>query len=307
MTGTRDEKKDDKKAAPKKSARKQELEDLRDDIRYLQVLYRDLKDKSPTKLLKVKALVASVPEGAQLLRLARRTGTKIAWGKNMADGLRGVTSPVNPKTKDDKHGWTRVDGLPKYKILLDPQAPVAEIAVTLAHELRHVWQNQRVEKNRILSMSPRVAVAYSRVLEGDARAFDAWFKARLEEKMQGRPRGEATPEDWKRAFDAFQKSADSGAYDGPQVGHIADIVGQVKKQVPEAPIAQKILSRLFNASARDGLKGLDKILVTGLSKKAAPYFKYKSEEALANEMVAHTRKRTRDRITRLESSIRHGK
>ena len=61
------------------------------------------------------------------------------------------------------------------------------------------------------------------------------------------------------------------------------------------------------SSAARGLRGVDQILVSGLSSQAAPYLQARDAEALADSVLRHAPAATRKKVARLEKTIRTGK
>jgi hypothetical protein len=251
------------------------------------------------KLEKILAVVRSVPEGAELLAHARQQKTRIALtDKKSIGGAKGMTTEKSPRRSSSLAASLADDAPKNYVVFLDEKLPLRTAVLVLVHELRHVWQAGRASFSPGVGASPRVAVAHERLLEGDAEAFAAMFKARLDKK----PFAKA---DWKKAFIAFQKSAGSRKYDALKLAGQAEIITRPKYLAPA--MRRSSLSMVFDTSAARGLRGVDQILVSGLSSQAAPYLQARDAEALADSVLRHAPAATRKKVARLEKTIRTGK
>lgn len=285
--------------------REKALQPLRDELARATALLAELEDTSYAKLRRVKRLVASVPEGAFLLKLASKTKTRISFNTAMKLGLAGVTKTIkfNLDFANDNH--LHITGKPRYRIMLDPLATVEEAAATLAHELRHLWQNTKLDHNRLVGTTPSLSVAHSRVTEGDARAFEAYFKARLKEQKEGKEPKEFSAAKWKRAFIKYQKSAISGSYDHDVVSSVSDSLKTAAKIENPKP-RKKFLTAIFNDSAKKALQNAEKVLVAGFNKNAKPYFEAGNKPKLAKKLVSYARPKTRQKLRKMEKAIRSG-
>lgn len=249
------------------------------------------------KLEKILAVVRSVPEGAALLEQARLQKTRIALTDSKSiGGAKGVTSEKTPRRSLAES--LVCDGPKRYTVLVDEKLPVRAAALVLVHELRHVWQAGFVSLSPGIGASPRVAVAHERLLEGDAEAFAAMFAARLDKKPF-----DAT--DWKKAFIAFQKSADARKYDAMKLAGQSEII--TRKNGMGADMHRRSLAMIFDTSAARGLRGIDRVLVSGVSGDATPYMRARDAEALADSVLRHAPAALRRKVARLEKTIRTGK
>lgn len=287
------------------NAREMALQPLRDKIASLQAALADVEDSSPAKMRRIRKLVASVPEGAALLKLAAETKTRITFSATMTPGLAGVTQPTGGELQFSPEGGIRLPEKSRYKIHIDPLSTTFEAAVTLAHELRHLWQNGKLESNRLVTTAPSLTLAYSRIVEGDARAFAAYFRARLEEKEAGLEPKPWTAAQWKRDFIAYQKDSISAHYDRTVLSATGKTLG-VAIKIPAPDKRQKFLTAIFNKSAAEALKNVDKILVAGFEEGAKPYLPFNSEAALAAKMVGYAKPATREKLRKMEKTIRTG-
>lgn len=285
--------------------REKVLQGLRDELARAQKLLAELEDTSYAKLRRVKKLVASVPEGAFLLKLAQKTGTRIYFSTQMKPGLAGVTKTTKMDVDIANDNHLHIIGKPHYKIVLDPLATVEEAAATLAHELRHLWQNTKLDKNRLVGNTPGLSLAHMRVAEGDARAFEAYFRMRLQEKKEGKAPKEVSPAKWKRAFIKYQKSPVSGIYDRDVLASAKDSL-KTTAAIGDPKSRKKFLSTIFNANARKGLENAEKVLVAGFNKNARPYFPARDKEKLAKKLVGYAKPKTRARLRKMEKAIKGG-
>lgn len=291
-----------------KDPRKEELDELRAHIRAMKGLLKELSDHTPGKLARVKKMVASVPEGAELLKLASKTKTRIGFGKDMKVRLAGLTETLSGRFNYSVKKGLRISGKPRYRVTLDAQMTEHELAVTLAHELRHVWQNVQLDKHRAVAGSPTHMVTVSRLAEGDARAFEAYFEQRLDEKLQEKPEKEFSVAKWKRAFLAFQKNkALSGSYDSGVVDSMGPAIRKLTKIEPDAKKLKKMLSGIFNPAAERDLKDATKILRAGLSKTAKPYMTFKNTKQVTRKITGYAKPTTRKKLRQMEKIIKTGK
>jgi len=294
-----------KKPQEPNPAREEALQGLRDELKAAQALLAELEDASYAKLRRVKRLVASVPEGAFLLKLAQKTKTRIYFNTHMQPGLAGVTKPTKMDLVYANDNHLHITGTPHYKIMLDPLATVEDAAAILAHELRHLWQNTKLDKNRLVSNSPELSLAQMRVAEGDARAFEAYFRQRLREKRDGREPEEFSPARWKQAFIKYQKSSISGEYDH---NVLSSAKGSLKTaaQIGDPKSRKKFLSTIFNQKAEKALDKSEKVLVAGFNKNAKPYFPARDKQKLAKKLAGYAKPKTKERLRKMEKAIKNG-
>ncbi|HYD19452.1 MAG TPA: DUF6782 family putative metallopeptidase [Patescibacteria group bacterium] len=115
-----------------------------------------------TKLDQAIAMISQYPETKFLLDLAHQEGVGVAFDKAMAQGPAAARLVTNRETGQQY-------------IALNPYAEPTDLALSLIHELRHVWQD------KVLHLSPQTrglsepdsetALMLTRVREADAHAF----------------------------------------------------------------------------------------------------------------------------------------
>lgn len=243
--------------------------------------------KRGAKLEHAKEMLRSVPEGAALLDMAAQNGTEISF--SYAVLFHGA------------HGVYGIDDDKKQVVLLNPLLGEKKMALVLAHELRHMWQTAQLdEADRDKEFDFRDTVAFTRFVEGDAFAFEAYIAARIEsatgQKMPRTVLGEEknirksiehleTPEGISKAahqlrslFNAFQWGPFAEAYD-----HL--VLGEFLAEEDDDR-----LSDAFNAVAKlSSVKGLEKIATIDTGKSVISYLYPDETENLAYTMWGHIR------------------
>lgn len=250
-------------------------------------------------------LVASIPEGKKLLKLAKDTGTNIRYSDALTGTHYGSTNPLGVKVTI-KGGKLMIEETPQYEVLLQGGLGTEKTALTLAHELRHVWQNVQLAGMRPMHMTPALSIAYTRMLEGDARVFEEYFRARLEEKKAGYGRADYTPDEWKSIFISYQKAPVATDYDETMLQGTAKLVASTSV-APKPELRVKLNKQVFGDKARQALKGASTILRTGLSRHAKPYFDASDPEKLAAELLSYATTKTKKEVERLDRMIRTGR
>ncbi|MEQ1666281.1 MAG: DUF6782 family putative metallopeptidase, partial [Bdellovibrionales bacterium] len=113
------------------------------------------------RLIKIKALVASVPEGQELLDMAKNKGCQILFDYSL------ILTTVAGNYSSTKN-----------LIKLSPTASfkTGDLIRTLCHELRHLWQNEQLENAKDIIFLPlELQLAHQRIREGDARAYSTYL------------------------------------------------------------------------------------------------------------------------------------
>lgn len=125
------------------------------------------RDASPARLALLEDTLALSGRGARLLSVARSVGVEISFDRALPAGVGG--------RRVQSGGWSNATGkmaweaAGKPRLLLNPALPDADLVLTLAHELRHVMQDQVAPDARPgIDKSLFDAVALNRVREADA-------------------------------------------------------------------------------------------------------------------------------------------
>lgn len=254
-------------------------------------------ERNRRKLEAIFAVVRSVPEAAEMLELADRLQTSIRLGNEKEmKGAYGVTRALNRDANSASEGHQE-EPL-RFLILLDETLPPKEAAITLAHELRHLWQGQFIPFIGNPRFPPRVAVVRERIVEGDARAFEAMFRARLHGRSFG-------TQDWTKAFNDFQDSSEAAGYDAITLKPSGKYMRKLKGLTAEN--RRDVLMEVFNISAAKGLEGTNKILVAGVSPSSPAYLRVKDADLFADSLLSRAPEKIRHKLAKLERTIRTGK
>jgi len=251
-------------------------------------------DDDAARLKAVLDDVTLVPEGAALLQLARQLKCPIAFDGSIDRNKAGLISLRTGKTR--------------YRIDLNPRMDNAALTVALAHELRHLWQYQVFPPQRAFGLSAQLQLAYTRVVEGDAFAFQDYFTQRLREVKTS-----ASPKkfDWNAAFLRFQNGLLSTQYDREKAEQYARLLAKAKKLFADnrAPPAlrQRSLAAVFNKFAGSDLAGLQNILKAGITADAPAYRSYTTDRQMVAEMLLYTDPRPKAAAKAIDRALRTGK
>lgn len=244
------------------------------------------------RLEKMKALIASVPEGRALLALAQKEKLRIYFDSTlMREGTAGEMRDGVPGKRP-----TLLRG-----IALNPFLGGKFLTVTLAHELRHFWQLRQLENPKDLSrMTFENAVAFQRVMEGDAFAFQNFMVARIRAATGVKLPFDMSPDDrnpfrlpfittplpenadsprmMKTLFDNFQRSSAAESYDSRVIGMFRKVAAYyTKKAESDAETAAMIaadngLMRFqFNLASFDGIGDIRRLMRHGVDDNAPSY------------------------------------
>ncbi len=255
------------------------------------------------RLERVRGDVAMVAEGRALLALAERLGCDIGFNPAIPQHRAGQIRFLNTDIVPDGKGHSRFKSKVRYAIDLNPEMPTAKLAVTLAHELRHLWQYQVFPPARSLGLNAKLQTVFTRVAEGDAFAFQNYFAQRLAEKKSGSP---AAPFDWQDAFLAFQ-CLHGADYDVEKTQPYLNVLKETRQMTGKLDIRREALAAVFNRAATQDLKGLGDMLKAGLAPKDAAYLTFRSEEDMARQLLAFVNKPMRQRLQRIDHQISTGK
>jgi hypothetical protein len=217
---------------------------------------------SDARLKRVMDLLTRIPEGRTLLEFAKEYKIEIHLMDRM--NSRGVY--FAPSTTDT--------GEPS-SIHLNSCMSITNIAITLAHELRHAWQHHRlaVGTSTRLNFSPILTLVFGRLIEGDAYAFTRAIAAKIEKLTRtyiAQPENISLPfgQSWRKDFDDFQKSERASNYD----------VGALKTAA---------MSTSHKIASASELASFHRILVEGLSTDAPGYIDYGDNEHLAQNIISN--------------------
>ncbi|MDE1153465.1 MAG: hypothetical protein PW788_13090 [Micavibrio sp.] len=265
-------------------------------------------DDDAAQLKAVLAEVSLVPEGKALLKLARALKCPITFNSGIDRNKAGIIRLMNGKTEWSGTGGVTLRGRPRYRIDLNPRVDNAQLAVALAHELRHLWQYQTFPPQRAFGLSAGLQIAYTRMVEGDAFAFQDYFTQRLAETKSG---AATAAFDWNAAFQRFQTCAISTQYDREKAEQYARLLAGAKKifkaGAANRDARKKALSAVFNKFAGTDLAGLENILKAGVSADAPAYRRYTSEGRMVAEMRGFADARPHAATKAIDRALRTGK
>ena len=236
-------------------------------------------DCSQERLDRIKARLASIPEGVALLALATAQGcdiqfqadaSKLSSNFKNAGGKLELTSPIIFST--ETFNIALHDDVPaRFKITLSPHMDDDQATYVLAHELRHLWQKSILAEEKILNLSIPFDMAVSRVLEGDAHAYQDYIQARFENPNVKT----AADFDWRAAFNGFQQSEVSIGYDRAQYNQsqqrLSMLLSLRKSGHIDAETTYKFAAGIFNRHSLKDLGDLPRLTKAGLSDDAPNY------------------------------------
>lgn len=258
-------------------------------IRAIKSLYKDWEIK---RIIRMNRLIASVPEGRALLDLALKEGLDIYFDPSLM--RRGTSGEMR-------------DGVPGQRptlmrgIALNPFLGTRHLTVTLAHELRHFWQLRQLEHpEKLMRLSFENAIAFQRVMEGDAFAFQNFMVARIRAATGVKlhfdlspdtrnpfrlpfdvaplPDKADSPQMMKTLFDNFQRSSMAENYDGRVIAMFRRAAAYFTKKAEKDPnLAAQIkadnglLRFQFNQAAFDEVGDIRRLMRYGVDDKAPSY------------------------------------
>lgn len=223
-------------------------------------------DYTRRRLEKIKATVASIPEGAHLLKLAKAIGVEIKM------------YPLGKKFRAlGMYDHNNLD------VWLDQNTSTKRLVKVLFHELRHMWQDTGMEHwEKVKRLGPGAAVGYVRLMEGDAFAFEQAMGLRLKGK-------EVTPETYSEFFWKFQRSMRAIAYGGEAARRFnAAAKKRLKGTSEERELAARRLKEEFNVMSIGELGGAEGAPSAGLDAKAPPYIAFASAQELQDKILEKT-------------------
>lgn len=264
----------------------------------------------------VKSILAQVPEGKALLELSDHLGVPIFIAHDLED-----TAQLAYKT--DGTSSSR-------KILLAPNGDVRDIAVALGHELRHLWQYNRIGLDNTLILNLQDQMSLKRIMEGDAFAFQAYlektlsvaaritpvtdkeadiiktgFKKKGFEQKESAPETKELTDAWLAAFLGFQFSHYGMIYDRDEIKQAEKIsrlmtYARFFKQPPELVSA---LRSSFNQSAKDLRLAVEKITVAGLDDSSPSYFSLTESKKMLEAVSTFIDAGLRKKAARLNTKL----
>ncbi len=200
-------------------------------------------------------LIASVPEGAALLDLAKNEGFGFKFRPSITFTALGNLRN-GAKNPDDKT-----------EIQLNIFLPRKQMVRTMAHELRHLWQMRNIADHRMMNnLSFDRAASLVRLFEGDAFVFENYLMAKISTAAGitlpvSNPSGALaadTAEGMRQRFDHFQRSNIAQLYD-KNVLRMFNKVAAYAAAKP-APLAD-VLRQGFSRNSYAGIKGIDSMPV----------------------------------------------
>lgn len=130
------------------------------------------REKKEAFLEEAFSILRKDPNTAALLKMARADNIKIQF----APKLIGTNTEASFSPLDQM-------------IRISPGFDVGDIAVSLAHELRHYWQCKKLgltaENYFDIYRTPKLAFIFNRVAEADAYAFQGNFTHKMNKKLNG--------------------------------------------------------------------------------------------------------------------------
>lgn len=252
-------------------------------------------DSSQERLDRIIARLATIPEGVALLALAKAqdcdiefqpASSKLSSNFSNARGALKLTSPIVFSTQT--FNIALHDDTPaRFKITLSPDMGDDETTYVLAHELRHLWQKSILTEDKILNLSIPFDMAVSRVLEGDAHAYQDYIQARFENPAVKT----AADFDWRQAFTSFQQSAVSIRYDHAQYHQSQErltiLLSLRKEGHIDAETTYKFAAGIFNRHSLKDLGSLSNLTKAGLPDDAPNYMGDMTSAALLRHVQSY--------------------
>jgi hypothetical protein len=208
--------------------------------------------------------VSSVNAGRDLLVLAARTNCEISYDHSLPPNIHG------------KKSLEYVDVVTlKPRIVLNPQFVMEEQVKTLCHELRHLWQYFQIKplSHALHKMSPLFYLGLTRVIEGDAYAFQANICRQIKEAtgLKIPLRSSEMRLSWKELFEDFQCNGSGARYDQSVLEQYKDIALKMNKGV---------LGKVFNICSLDTMGDLLRVTRAGLGADAPCYVDYADSRSM---------------------------
>ncbi|GEM_PF-3109868 len=226
------------------------------------------------RLARLKAHFSSIPEGKELLDLAEKLNIPLKIEKN--PGSLGATK-VTRTYISDAEGNLQVAEV-RHDLTLDPRLSDKGMIEIMAHELRHVWQGEVLGYGHDLPYfsDVRNAIVFTRLIEGDAHAFQKYFMDRLAGL-------EPSSESIRQTFFKFQNASLRGmSYDLNTISQHDEIRAAMKSNGD--------LKRMFNAKSKTSLSeagDFQHIFVAGLHVGAPIYLDIGDEANLKTMILNH--------------------
>lgn len=216
---------------------------------------------SDARLQRAMSLLEQIPEGKKLLDFAREQNIRISMRPHLPSRgayiARGFRNPDNPA-----------------RIYLNSSFSVANIALALAHELRHAWQFDRLglDDGHIKKLGGPLTLVFNRLIEGDANVFTRAMAAKLTQLTHAymwphAQRDLTEGESWSEAFAQFQQSAIGRRYDRMALRNLATHTSH-------------------DISSANQLPDFQRILVKGVNDNDPAYFRIVDNEQLARILLS---------------------
>lgn len=238
------------------------------------------------RVARVKALLSSVPEGQELLELAERMNVRFRFNPFLV--FQGTMARI---------GNTRPRLGERPEVEFSPFNRTTGLAVSLAHELRHLWQAQQIDApGNIGRLTFEKGVAYKRFMEADAFVFEKYMAAKMREATglpipwSGTPdlglvgemlgQGGAPPEDatkasgLKKLFDTFQQSLTAESYDRSVTAIFKKAADYFRGTASRSVTTEELQDKLkleFNRASFKEVGDLASVAVIGKGKEAIRY------------------------------------
>ncbi len=220
-------------------------------MQILQNINKLLEKWGDWRINRAARLIASVPEGAALLDLAKNEGFGFKFRPSITFTALG-NMRNGAKYPDDKT-----------EIQLNIFLPHQQTVRTMAHELRHLWQMRNIADHRMMNnLSFDRSASLIRLLEGDAFVFENYLMAKISSATGialpvSNPAGTFaadTAEGMRQRFEYFQQSNIAQLYDKKVLCMFNRVADYATAQ--STPLTD-ILRQGFNRSSYDGMKGID--------------------------------------------------
>lgn len=235
------------------------------------------------RIARMKALVASVPEGRELIALAEREKAVIVFDR----GLFRRTLAAEIRNPLPREGETIV-------IALNPWLPGRSLALSFAHELRHLWQTRQLnDPAKIRHAKLQDIMSFKRLMEADAFVFQNYMAVKIFDATGKRmpwhsgpdrsmidewlaplappPKDAGSPAALKKAFNAFMASGVAGRYDRESLQLINGAAAWFAKNGDPAKPLQEKLREQFNLASFREVADVAKIPVIGTGENALRY------------------------------------
>lgn len=235
------------------------------------------------RIARMKALVASVPEGKALLELAEREKVKIGFDSK----LMGRVLAAEIRNLLPRGGETT-------EIALNPYLRGKSLTTSLAHELRHLWQSRQLDNvEKMNSTTFENAAAFKRLLEADAFVFQNYMAAEIQKatgvrmpwraspgrsflgewlvRSDRQPENPSSPAELKKLYDSFMASAVAGRYDSESFDILDRVAGRVAREDTSGKPLKVRLREIFNNASFKEVADLSKIPVIGTGENAVKY------------------------------------